>query len=57
MAYVRQGRVSDARRAFDRSLSLKPAPDVANEIDKILRSLPPAPEEGRPDGEAREKTP
>lgn len=57
MAYVRQGRDSDARRAFDRCLELRPSPEVASRIDEFLRSLPPAADEDRSKGEETEGKP
>jgi tetratricopeptide (TPR) repeat protein len=43
MALVRLGRVSAAREAFDRCLRLNPSPEIRNEIEQILGSLPPDP--------------
>ena len=38
-AYARRGRTAEARKAFDTCCSLEPPPEVAREIDEILRSL------------------
>jgi len=37
-AFAKLGRAAEARDAFDRCRSLKPPPEVAREIDEILRS-------------------
>jgi hypothetical protein len=57
MAYARQDRLDDARRAFQRCLELKPAPEIVREIDGILRALPPASTDDASSADGREGKP
>lgn len=55
--YLEIGRVPDALAAFDDCRRLNPPPEVANEINNLLRSIPPQVLEEHQEKNAKEKTP
>lgn len=50
-AHAREGRTAEARSAFEMSRRLNPPPDLAGEIERALRSLPPPGRGENPGGE------